>query len=138
MSNSRFFATHDVIVSFGDVDSMGVVWHGNYFRYFEQAREKLFRQLNFNYSQMMKSGYCWPIVDTKVKYIAPVFVEQAITISAELDEEFENRFKINYIVTDTLSGKQLTKAYTVQVAVDITTREMSFVTPQYALDKLRK
>lgn len=138
MSNERFFTTLDHIVSFGDVDSMGVVWHGNYFRYFEQAREKLLRQLNYSYSQMADSGYCWPIIDAKIKYIAPIFVEQAITISAELDEEFEHRFKINYIVTDTLSGKQLTKAYTIQVAVDITTHEMCFATPQYALDKLRK
>ncbi len=137
MGNARFSATLDVVIPFCDVDPMGVVWHGNYFRYFEQAREKLFRQLNYSYNQMIESGYCWPIIDTRVKYIASAVAEQTITIRAELEDEIEHRFKINYTVTDTFTGKKLTKAYTIQVAVNSKTREMCYATPIDILDKVR-
>ena len=33
-------------VSFHDCDPMGVVWHGNYFRFFEIGREALLRSIN--------------------------------------------------------------------------------------------
>ena len=43
-------------VSFHDCDPMGVVWHGNYFRFFEVAREALLRSINYSYGEMAASG----------------------------------------------------------------------------------
>ena len=34
-------------IPFHDIDPMGVVWHGNYFRYFEIAREALLNQIDY-------------------------------------------------------------------------------------------
>ena len=55
--------------AFHDCDPMQVVWHGNYFRYFEIARCALLRRFDYDYPQMHASGYLFPIVDARVKYI---------------------------------------------------------------------
>lgn len=125
----------EITVPFHDVDPMNVVWHGNYFRYFEIAREALLKQFDYGYRQMQDSGYLWPIIATHVKYIASATFEQQIQVYATLTE-YENRLKINYQVVDKLTGKRLTTGYTIQVAVELSSREMLFASPQIVLDKL--
>ena len=49
--------------TFHDCDPMHVVWHGNYFKYFEVARCALLDKLGHNYTQMRAAGYAWPIID---------------------------------------------------------------------------
>ncbi|MEI4422407.1 hypothetical protein V9073_10620, partial [Streptococcus agalactiae] len=72
---------------------------------------------------MEASGYVWPIVDTRLKYIGPVTFEQKIIVQAEV-QEFENRLRIGYQIFDADSGKRTTSGYTLQVAVQIESKEM--------------
>ncbi|AGB81196.1 putative thioesterase [Serratia sp. FGI94] len=133
----RFSVRVEITVPFHDVDAMGVVWHGNYFRYFEVAREALLKQFDYGYRQMQASGYVWPIVDTRVKYIAPLRFEQRVIVCATL-QEYENRLRIGYQILDADSGQRTTSGYTIQVAVDESRQEMCFVAPQVLLDKLEE
>jgi hypothetical protein len=50
-------------IQFYDLDPMQVVWHGNYARYFEQARCALLDSIGYNYPEMKASGYAWPVID---------------------------------------------------------------------------
>ncbi|WP_299081995.1 thioesterase family protein [uncultured Paraglaciecola sp.] len=128
-------ATTELEVQFFDVDSMRVVWHGNYVKYLEVARCELLKLFDYNYLQMEASGYMWPIVDMRLKYVASAKLSEWVTIEARL-VEYQTRLKIDYIVRDKATGTVLTKAHTIQVAVEIATGEMSFTTPQCLLDKL--
>ncbi len=131
----RFRTCVTITVPFHDVDAMGVVWHGNYFRYLEVAREQLLKQFDYGYRQMQASGYVWPIVDTRLKYISSVTFEQKIEVQAWV-EEVENRLRIGYRIVDVETGKRTTTGYTLQVAVDLQTKEMCFASPQILLDKM--
>ena len=128
-------STTELEVQFFDVDSMRVVWHGNYVKYLEVARCELLKLFDYNYLQMEESGYMWPIVDMRLKYVASAKLSEWVTIEARLIE-YQTRLKIDYIVRDKASGTILTKAHTIQVAVEMATGEMSFTTPQSLLDKL--
>jgi len=122
-------------VPFYDVDMMRVVWHGNYIKYFEQARCKLLDKIQYNYLEMEASGYMWPIVDCRVKFVKPAIFNADIEVVATI-VEYENRLKIEYVIYDVISRQRLTKGYTVQVAVSIDTGEMSYVTPVALQEKL--
>ena len=50
--------------------------------------------------------------------------------------EWENRLKIDYLITDAATGKRLNRGSTTQVAVDIATGEMCFASPDVLFDKL--
>lgn len=122
-------------VPFHDVDSMSIVWHGNYVKYFAAARCALLDQIDYNYTQMAESGYSWPVIDLHVKYVKPAVFNQDIAVEAKL-LEYENRLKIGYLITDARSGTRLVKGSTIQVAVDMVDNEMRLYSPQVLLDKL--
>lgn len=129
--------TAEVIIDvpFFDVDAMQVVWHGNYVKYLEVARCELLRSFNYDYLDMQASGYMWPIVDLSVKYVGSALFARKIKVQAKL-KEWENRLRIDYLITDVESGKKLTKASTIQVAIDISTMQMCFESPAVLFDKL--
>ncbi|MGL4861035.1 MAG: acyl-CoA thioesterase [Enterobacteriaceae bacterium] len=135
LTDSRFTAEVELQVPFHDVDMMGVVWHGNYFRYFEVAREALLNQFDYGYRQMRESGYLWPVVDSQVKYRDVLKFEQRFRVRATL-EEYENRLRIGYQIFDAHSGKRTTRAYTIQVAVNAQTEEICFVSPDILFERM--
>lgn len=128
----------DVVIEvpFEDGDPMGVTWHGNYFRYLERARCRLLEKIGYGYRAMIESGYSWPIVDTRMKFTRPTVFGQRVRVVATL-EEYENRLKISYEITDAESGVRVTKGYTIQVAVDNATEELCFVSPDVLIEKIR-
>ena len=122
-------------VPFQDVDVMGIVWHGNYLRYFEEARAELLNKIGYGYFEMKESGYAWPVIDARVKYIKPLHLQQKIKVLARL-VEYESQLKIDYEIFDLESGERTTKGYTTQVAVNMGNNEMCFASPKILLDKL--
>ncbi len=134
-SPGRWSAEVELQVQFFDLDPMEVVWHGNYVKYLEIARCALLDSIDYNYVQMKESGYAWPIIDMHLRYAGPATFAQKIKIKAEI-VEWENRLKIDYEVRDVESGRRLTRASTMQVAVDMATGEMCFVSPNILLEKL--
>ena len=125
----------DLQIPFHDVDMMEVVWHGHYVKYFEIARCALLEKIDYNYPQMRDSGYAWPVIDLNIRYVKPAIFGQIITVSAEI-VEWENRLKINYLITDKKSGLRLTKGYSIQVAVDMVNKTMCFESPEILFEKL--
>jgi acyl-CoA thioester hydrolase len=132
---SRWFAESETQVQFYDLDPMEVVWHGHYVKYLEIARGALLDSIDYNYTQMKASGYFWPVIDLRLRYIAPASFRQHLRLRAEI-VEWENRLKINYLISDAASGRRLSRASTAQVAVEIATGEMCFVSPRVLWEKL--
>ncbi len=128
-------AETEVVIPFHDVDMMEVAWHGHYVKYFEIARCVLFDQIDYNYLQMKESGYAWPIIDLRIRYPQPTVFNQKVIVSAEISE-WENRLKIDYELRDSQTSKRLTRGHTVQVAVDMSTREMCLESPAVLFEKL--
>ena len=122
---------------FHDLDPAGVVWHGNYCRFLEEARDALLELIRYNYEEMRDSGYFWPIVDMRIKYVRPIRFRQQIRVTASLIE-FENRLRIDYRICDAASGDLLTKAQTTQLAVDMATDELQLESPAALVDKVRR
>jgi acyl-CoA thioester hydrolase len=122
---------------FYDLDPMNVVWHGNYTRWLEQVRTKLMESIGYSFREMRDSGYIWPIVDLRIKYVRPVRFGHEIAVTATI-VEFENRLRIDYRIRDVATGEVLTKASTTQVAVIAESGELCLECPAALTDKLRQ
>ncbi|TCN62889.1 acyl-CoA thioesterase [Acetobacteroides hydrogenigenes] len=60
-------------VRFSEVDSMQIVWHGEYVRYFEDGREAFGRQYGgLGYMEMYNSGYVVPLVKINLEFKYPL------------------------------------------------------------------
>jgi acyl-CoA thioester hydrolase len=95
----------------------------------------MLEKFNYGYREMRDSGYAWPIVDIRLKYVGSAVYGEPIVVRCEI-VEWENRLRIEYVIRDQASGRKLTVAHTTQVAVDITTREMCFVSPPVLWERL--
>ena len=127
----------DINVPFYDVDSMRIVWHGHYVKYIEDARCQLLDKIAYNYLAMEESGFIWPIVDMRLKYVASAKFASTIRVFAYL-VEYESRLKIEYEIYDLATAKILNKSYTIQVAVDMKSEEMQFESPTLFKDKIQR
>ncbi|WP_447754045.1 acyl-CoA thioesterase [Pseudomonas nicosulfuronedens] len=127
----------DILVPFFDVDMMEVVWHGHYVKYLEVARCALLDKLDHNYSQMREAGYAWPVIDLQLRYVRGARFGQRISVRADL-VEWENRLKINYLISDAETGERLTRASSTQVAVEIASREMQMASPAVFIDAVQR
>jgi acyl-CoA thioester hydrolase len=115
-------------IPFHDVDSMGIVWHGHYLKYFEIARTALMRLTGMDLTEMRASGCVWPVVTCEVKYIRPLRYGQKVCVEALL-EDYDCRIKIAYVIRDPESGERFTRATTTQFPVDALTGEVRYDTP---------
>jgi acyl-CoA thioester hydrolase len=135
-SPSRWCAETETQVQFFDLDPMEVVWHGHYVKYLEIARGALLDSIDYNYSQMRASGYLWPVIDLQLRYVASARFGARLKLRAEI-VEWENRLKIDYLISDAATGRRLTRASTTQVAVEIASGEMCFASPPVLFEKLK-
>lgn len=122
-------------VAFHDVDLAQVVWHGHYLRYFENARWALMRLLDFDLAAMMASGYLWPIVDLRVKYVRTANFEDRLNVRASL-VEWQQRLVINYLITDEREGERVARAQTTQVAVRADNKELQLTLPPAFIERV--
>lgn len=124
-------------VEFHDLDPMQVVWHGNYARYFESARSALLDRIGYNYKEMVASGFSWPIVELKVKYVKPIGYGAVLRVVATL-KEYEFKLRIAYEIFDAASGERLTRAETTQLPVEAATGELRFGCPSDLVERVRR
>jgi acyl-CoA thioester hydrolase len=122
-------------VEFYDVDSMDVVWHGNYIKYFEKARCALLDKIGCGYKEMEKSGYAFPVTGISAKFVRPLHFGERIRARAVLDE-YENRLRIKYELFNAETGVLTTKGVSTQMAYDIVKDDSLFVCPRIFTDRI--
>jgi len=130
-------ASIEVDVPFHDIDINAIVWHGHYFKYLENARWALMDRIGFGLEAMMASGYVWPIVDTRVRYIRASRFGDRLAVQASLIE-WQNRLLINYLLTDTRDQSRIARAQTAQVAVTREGNVMQLVSPPCLLERVQQ
>ena len=81
-----FTSQTQIRVRYAETDQMGVVYHSNYFPYFESARAESIRQLGYTYADMEKMGVFMPVVDVHCKYLRPALYDDLLTVKTILKE----------------------------------------------------
>ena len=81
------FSTETQIrVRYAETDQMGVVYHANYFQYFEVARAESIRHLGFTYADMEKMGVIMPVIEVQCRYLRPAVYDDLLTVKVILKE----------------------------------------------------
>ena len=70
---------------YAETDQMGVVYHGNYFAWFEVGRVELMRSLGFTYSRMEGEENCLlPVVEAACRYRQPARYDDVLTLETRV------------------------------------------------------
>ena len=107
---------------FADVDSMNVVYYGQYLRFFELGRAELMRASGRAYVEMAAQGLHLPVTEAHVRYKRPVFYDDPIVIETWLSWLKRASLRFEYRLLRAAAGgseEELASGYTVHGCVTV-------------------
>src|ERR1051326_7518333 len=112
-------AVSRIRVRYAETDQMGVVYHSNYFIWFEVGRVDLLRQLGFTYREMEQDdgGYI-AVVDARCRFKAPARYDDEIIIRTHLKNVRESLIHFGYEAVRKSDGTLLAEGETTHIVTD--------------------
>jgi len=109
---------HDakVRVRYAETDQMGVVYHGNYFVWFEVGRVELMRALGVEYKKMEKEDDCHIVVaDAHCRYQHPARYDDELRVRTRIAESKNRLLKFTYELFRDSDGTLLATGHTIHI-----------------------
>jgi len=113
-------------VPFHDLDPLQIVWHGNYFKYFDIARFGLFKEAGIDlYQYLIRHQIVFPVTRSAVKHIMPLRYDDEFICRATVVEAVY-KIAIAFEIRLAESGKVCTRGKSEQLCVKLPEMEMRF------------
>ncbi len=118
---------------------MGLVWHGHFIRFFEDAREAFGEAFGMGYMDVYrKGGLAIPVVDIDCQYKTPVTYEDSVTVEVALIENVGAKIQHNYRVYRDSDGALAATGTSTQVFMDPHNGELCLTVPEFYLEWKRE
>ena len=113
-------------VRYAETDQMGVVYHANYFVWFEIGRVELLRQLGFSYREMEEIDGCGiAVIDARCRYKAPARYDDEVIVRTHVKYLRESLVQFEYELVRADDGTPLAEGDTTHVVVDAEMKKVS-------------
>lgn len=123
-----------VRVRFSETDAMGVVYHANYFPWFEIARTQMMTEIGLPYRELQDAGFLLPVLEANIAYRISAKYDDEVEVHAMMKTLPRARIRIDYEVRR--DGELLTSGYTVHVFMN--KEGLAIRPPSFFLEKLAK
>ena len=128
---------HVFRVIYGDTDQMGVVYYGNYLRFFEAGRNEYLRAGGARYRDVEREyGILLPVVEANVRYRHPARYDDLVRVETRISELKRASLRFEYRVLRDEDDKLLAEGHTVHACIDRNHKPVKF--PEALLDLLRR
>ena len=118
-------------VRFSEVDSMQIVWHGEYVRYFEDGREAFGREFaGLGYMDIYASGYTAPIVELHLQYRKPLKVNDTAVVETRYIATEAAKVCFEYTIRSATDGEVVAEGSSTQVFLD-SRGELQLLAPEF-------
>lgn len=115
-------------VRFEEVDALGIVWHGRYPSYIEDARMAFGEKYELAYLDMYRENFIAPVVQMHIDYHRPLFFGEEFKVTAFL--HWTDAVRLNFEYKIVSKDELVTSAYTVQLLSDMA-QEVLLVRPDF-------
>lgn len=85
-----------IIARYSETDQMGIIYHANYFIWFDVARTDYLKKQGVNYRQMEENGILLPVIEANCKYKVSVKYDDEIIVKTRISELSRTRIKFYY------------------------------------------
>ena len=127
----------EIKVRFGEVDSMGIVWHGNYVKYIEEGRESFGKKYGISYIDIYANDVMTPVVNMNVDFKRQVQYGEKLIIETEFVDQQAAKIVFRFKIFRKSDNELVATAETTQVFIDMN-REILLYHPDFVLDWKRK
>jgi len=124
-------------VRFHEVDSLRIVWHGHYLKYFEDGREAFGRKYGIGYMDVFNVGLLTPLVKISCEYKRPVKYEDSVM----LETRFVNNDAAKVIFEFSLFNENTKEIYAIGESTQIfldEKGELMLTPPEFFMDWKKK
>jgi acyl-CoA thioester hydrolase len=118
-------------VRFSETDAMGVVWHGNYLKFFEDAREKFGKDHGMEYLDVYGKGYFIPIVKSEISHKASIFYGEEAMVNVILEQHESAKIVFRYEVINHTTKQVAATGMTMQVFMFTSDRTLELIKPEF-------
>ncbi len=115
-------------VQFGEVDVMGILWHGRYAALFEEASTEVRRRFGLGYAEFAAAGLRAPVVQFHIDYHQPLRLDDEVRVTARLGWNEAARLDIEYEARGP-DGRRAATGYSVHLFTEATTGEPVLLMP---------
>jgi acyl-CoA thioester hydrolase len=105
-------------VRYAETDKMGVVYHANYFVWFEVGRTDLLRGAGWTYKEMEAEGVSLPVIEAHCDYKQPARYDDDLEVRTTAELMSAVRVSFSYDLVRPGDGQTLATGRTVHAAVD--------------------
>jgi acyl-CoA thioester hydrolase len=128
----------EITVRFNEADPLGIVWHGHYVRYFEDAREDFGKVHGISYLDFYRNSLAVPVVAIHCDFKKPLRYGDTIIVVTKYINTRAAKLNFNYHIHDALHGTQIATGSSSQVFVDAKTFELQLTMPPFFEDWRKK
>lgn len=118
-------------IRFSDTDAMGVVWHGNYLRFFEDAREAFGNNFELRYLDMYNEGYFTPIVKSEINHKSPLYYGDKVKAIAKFIPTAAAKLIFEYEIINLTTNSISATGRTVQIFLTAKERTLELNKPDF-------
>jgi acyl-CoA thioester hydrolase len=108
----------EVRVRYIEIDQMGVVNNVNYFRWLEEGRVELLRDLGMPVIEIEKAGTVLMIAETQCNYLSPARYDELLILETWVSHVGNKSIRFDYRIMRKEDEKEIAKAHTVHVTTD--------------------
>ena len=123
-------------VRFEEVDQLGIVWHGRYAGYFEDARVALTDAHTIGYLDFFDQGILTPIKQLSMDFRRPLHHKETFSVEAAMHWSDAARLNFEYVIRNE-RGEITTTGMSVQLMLDLS-REILLVHPPFYAEFCRR
>ena len=105
-------------VPFRHVDLLGVVLHGHYFAYMEEARTQLLRRCELDAGDLVGGRYLFFVIESRCRYANPLFYRDRVRVTAWL-RDVKRRIHIAYELTNLSHERRAARGHTMLATTKI-------------------
>lgn len=117
-------------VRFYETDGMCVVYHGNYLKWFEEARVEYMREGGVCLNDLLNEGIVFPVVEIHVKYLKSARYDDIVLVKTYLREADRAKLVFEYEVVREATGEIMTTGKSVGTYTKAATGKIARMSPE--------
>jgi acyl-CoA thioester hydrolase len=135
--SKELVATTRITVRFNECDPLGIVWHGNYLKYFEEGREAFATRYNFDYYSFYNKGFSTPVIHAETHFKRPLRYRDTAVVEVHYHKTDAAKIIFHYVIRNE-AGEVICTGSTTQVFVTNGTMELSLTVPDFITEWMRE
>ncbi|WP_027339351.1 acyl-CoA thioesterase [Halonatronum saccharophilum] len=106
-------SSYEIRVTYQETDMMGVVYYGNYLRWFEIGRTEYLREKGMSYKEFEDRGILLPVLESHCNYHSPARYDDLVTIKTKISKLKRTKIEFDYEIIRSEDGELIAIGSTV-------------------------